>query len=167
MQNGNSPFARRRLTLNGTIIETGQSDMIASTRKRTFGDGDFHCTEDARCAPALCSPVEATPVRPRILIVMNDKEMGDLVRQALEAKYDVTWHPGLDDSLGGSFGDVDVAVVASSILGRIVPTSTAEGGNHATREELPIGLDLKAVAQLGTILKGLSAHWRGRRRSVS
>jgi hypothetical protein len=167
MQIGNCQFACYEFTLGGTIIETGQSDMIASTSSRSVGGAGSHCTEEACCPLETCGPVEATPMHPRVLIVTNEKEMDDLVHQALEPKHDVNGHPGLDPSIDGSLADVDVAIVAASILGRIVPTPTAEEGERAEREELPISLDLKAVDQLGTILKGLSAHWRGRRHSIS
>lgn len=141
--------------------------MTASTSKRTGGGADSHCTEDARCAPASCSLVAATPIRPRVFIVTDDDEMGDLMQQALESKYDVNRHSSLGDPLDDLLGDVDVAILDSTSLGRIAPTTTADDRERAACEELPISLDLKAVHQLGTMVKGLSARWRGRRRTIN
>jgi hypothetical protein len=141
--------------------------MSPSMSKRIVNDADSHYTKEARCAPQPSSPVDVTPMRPRALVVTSNDEMGDLVHHALEGTYDVNRHPIADDPLDRLLGDVEVAILDSSILGQIVPPGIAEDRKHAARPGSPISGDLTAVQQLGTILKYLSSHWRSRRRSIN
>jgi hypothetical protein len=102
-------------------------------------------------------------IRPRILVVGSDEQVGDRLRQALETEYDVSQPPRLDAPLDGPLQEADVALLDWSILNQVILKTTLENGERDTREKLPLTDHLKAVAQLGTILKNLSASARDRR----
>jgi hypothetical protein len=102
-------------------------------------------------------------IRPRILVVGSDEQVGYRLRQALEVEYDVRQTPSLDAPLDDPLQEADVALLDWSILNQVILKTTLENGEHDARQELALTEDLKAVAQLGTILKSLSASARGRR----
>jgi len=107
------------------------------------------------------------PIRPRVLVVGADERVGYPPHQAWEAEYDPSWASSLDGRLDSPLRDLDMTVLDWSILSRIGLKTAHEDCERDTRDDLPVGVDLKAVRRLGTILKRLSACSRARRRLVN
>jgi hypothetical protein len=141
--------------------------MTASQDKRGAEDADPHCAEGARCEPRSRGLGRAMPTRPRVLVVAADHRVGASLHQALEAEYEVSWVSSLADPFDGLLQDAEIAVVDWSTLGRLVLETNQEGRKRGTRTDPVVSDKLKAVQQLGAILKSLSAGSRAVRRRIT
>lgn len=141
--------------------------MAASHSKRTGRDAIFRRAEDPRCGQQSRGMVDARAIRPRALVIVAREQVDYPLRRALEAEYDVSRDSSPDRPFDGLLPDADIAVVDWSMLNRTALKTARGGCRHDTSGQSPFGIDLYAVRQLGTILKGLSAASRARPRLIN
>jgi len=141
--------------------------MAKTRNRRTVEDAASHCIDGTLCDKDRRDMGERMPIRPRVLVVGVDEQVGYPPHQVWVGEYDASRASGLDGPPGGPLPDLDMTVVDWSILSRIGLKTAYEGCERDTREDLPVSVDLKAVRRLGTILKRLSARSRARRRIVN
>ena len=141
--------------------------MAKTRNRRTVEDAASHCIDGTRCDKERRDLGKTMPIRPRVLAVGADEQVGYPPHQALEAEYDARRASSLDGPRGGPPWDLDMTVLDWSILSRIGLKTAHEDCERDTCEDLSVSVDLKAVRRLGTILKRLSARSRARRRSIN
>jgi hypothetical protein len=141
--------------------------MTTSQDKHAVEDANFHDAAGARCERTPRDLGKAMPMRPRVLVVTDDQQIGHPLHRALEAEYEVSWGSSLDDPFAGLLQDAELAVVDWSTLDRLVLETPWQDRRRDTRADSAVGDDLKAVQHLGTILKSLSASSRIRRRRTN
>ena len=141
--------------------------MAKTRNRRTVEDAAFDRVDGTRCDKERRDLGKTMPIRPRVLVVGADVEVSYPPHQVLEAEYDASRASSLDSPRGDPVRNLDMTVLDWSILSRIGLKTAHEDCERDTRDDLPVGVDLKAVRRLGTILKRLSACSRARRRLVN
>jgi hypothetical protein len=138
--------------------------MTTSRDKHAITDAVSRSTGSTRCESRRRGLDKSMPIRPHVLVIGADGQVSYSLRRALETECDVKQVSCLDDPIDGLLREADLALVDWSALHQVAPNMVEEHTSHDALDDLPTA-DLKAVRQLGAILKNLSASSRARRRA--